>query len=118
MFHKYRTPHPDSPLSPFAWQLVLYISLAYIILCAVIIVVHIISHHYGEIVLMVFSMLFGWIVLNYLWSEKAHNYAGRSLYKNNPGSYWFGVLTVLIMGVMMCFALGSGWFMEVRWAWH
>jgi len=66
MLKKFKIPHPDSPLSLLAWQLVLFVYGAYIVLCFVMIAFHIESHDYAEIYLLMFSMIFELIVLGYL----------------------------------------------------
>lgn len=116
MLQKFKVPHQDSPLSLFAWRRVLSIYMAFIVLCLVLIAFHVASHMYGEIYLLILSMLSGFVVLQYLWSGDASNFAGHIPYKKNPAMYWFGIFTVFLTGVIMLFVLGSGWFMQIHYA--
>lgn len=116
MLIKFKEPHQDSPLSLSGWRLVLSVFVAYCVLCLVIIAFHAVSHKYAETFLLALSAFNGWVVLEYLWSGVASNIAGRSVYKKSPGGYWFGVSAVFLMGVVMLFVLGSGWFVQIHWA--
>lgn len=113
MLRKFRAPRQDSPLSLFAWRLVLSAYIAFIVLCLVLIVFHVTSRLYGEVYLLVFSMLFGLAVLKYLWSGVASNILGRNPYKKTPAAYWFGICTIFFTSVML-FVLGSGWFVQIH----
>ena len=114
MLEKFKIPHPNSPLSPHAWRIVLSIYGAYVVLCFAIMIFKIASHQYVESIFLVLSMLFGLVVLNYLWTGVAHNFGGQLSYKNHPVNYWFGVLVVLIFGLILMFGAGSGLFLQLH----
>jgi hypothetical protein len=110
MLEKFSSPSPDSPLSPFAWRMLLYIYGAYIALCLVIIGFHIASHSYESIYLLVLSMLSGLGILNDLWTGVERGRGDVRLeYKKSPMAFWIGVLAFLFVTVEL-FYLGSGWY--------
>lgn len=113
MLKKVKTAHPNSPLSPFAWRLTISAYVVYVVLCMVIIAIHLASHYYSAIYLLLFSILNGLIVMRYLWSGVVSNYAGQVQHKEYPRRFWFSVYTVLFVGVIL-FLLGSGWFIKVH----
>lgn len=114
MFRIFKAPPPDSPLSPLAWNIVLYIYGAFAILCLVLIGLHIASHRYAVSFFLIFSMLAGLIVLDYLWTGFEHNYGGKRSYKKSPVGFWLGVLAILFFGVIMLFYIGGGWFVHIK----
>ena len=112
MLQRLKTPSPNSPLSPFAWRLVLYLYAAYVVLCMVIIGFQIAAQQYPASGALILSMLAGLIVLDYLWTGVASNYGGRLTYEKSPIGFWFGVFSVFIFGVILLFYLGSGLFLH------
>ena len=112
MFQRLKTPPPNSPLTPFAWRLVLYLYGAYVVLCTVIIGFQIAAQQYPASGALILSMLAGLIVLDYLWTGVEHNFGGKLTHEQSPVGFWFGVFAVLFFGVILLFYLGSGLFLH------
>lgn len=114
MIRKFSFPLPDSPVSPFIWRLILFLSGVYFLLCLIMVALRIFSHHYGEAILLVFSMLFFYAILIQLWTGVVYSFGRRFVYRDIPESYWLRVALIFIVGVVLFFVLGSGFFIQVH----